>query len=62
LMRRVAEILVASTRRTGYEHPNLRAAFSNYLTLLQTMGWSEDQIRDVVENLQDGGAPGSAAR
>lgn len=61
-MRRVVEILVASTGRIGYEHPNLRAAFSNYSTLLQPMGWSEDQIGDVVENLQDGGAPGSAAR
>jgi len=44
LSRRVVDIFVNSSRTTGHQHPHLRAAINNYTTLLQTMGWSEDQI------------------
>jgi hypothetical protein len=56
LMRRAVEILVASTARTGHEHPNLRAALNNYSELLQAMGWSENQIAEASAKLLEYGS------
>jgi len=38
LMRRAVTILLTFTRKTGYEHPRLRAAQENHRELLTAMG------------------------
>jgi hypothetical protein len=45
LYRRALEIFLQFTRDTGHEHTNLRAAASNYTSLLIQMGYSEKQLR-----------------
>jgi tetratricopeptide (TPR) repeat protein len=51
LMRRHVVIFLDFTRRTGHEHPHLRAAFMNYAALLQEMGRSEEEIKAALEAL-----------
>ena len=42
-MKRVVEIFIDFTRRTGHRHPHLMDAFDNYTGLLVEMGDSQDQ-------------------
>jgi len=51
LMRRHLVIFLDFTRRTGHEHPNLRAALSHYVGLLQAMGRSDAEIEATIEAL-----------
>jgi tetratricopeptide (TPR) repeat protein len=51
LMRRALVILLDFTRRTGHEHPQLRAVFRNYRLLLQEMGKSDTEIKAVIAAL-----------
>jgi tetratricopeptide (TPR) repeat protein len=44
LMRRHLEIFLKFTRVTGHSHPHLQAATGNYVTLLEAMGHSREQI------------------
>ena len=53
-MRRHVAIFLAFTRRTGHEHPHLRAAFGSYAGLLGQMGRSEGEIRAAIEGLLAG--------
>ena len=46
--KRVVEILIDFTRRTGHQHPHLMDAFDNYTGLLVEMGDSQDQARAKV--------------
>jgi hypothetical protein len=48
LMKRMLEIFIDFTRRTGHRHPHLMAAANNYSVLLVEMGDSEDQARAKV--------------
>jgi tetratricopeptide (TPR) repeat protein len=52
LMRRHLIIFLDFTRRTGHEHPHLRAAFGNYRNLLHAMGKSDAEIEAAMEALQ----------
>ena len=52
-MRRHVEIFLAFTRRTGHEHPHLRAAFENYSLLLEAMGRTETEIAATLAALGD---------
>jgi tetratricopeptide (TPR) repeat protein len=44
LARRAVEILVTFSQSTGHQHPHLKTALNNYISLLLATGWSEDQI------------------
>jgi hypothetical protein len=50
LMRRHLLIFMACSKQ-GFEHPNLQAAFGNYISLLQAMGLSEDEITAKVQEV-----------
>jgi tetratricopeptide (TPR) repeat protein len=52
LMRRVVEIFLAFTQATGHEHPHLRAAFRNFIDLLQQMGHSEAEAEAQLSALK----------
>jgi tetratricopeptide (TPR) repeat protein len=52
LMRRHLVIFLDFSRRTGHEHPHLRAAFGNYAGLLKAMGKSEAEIEATIEALK----------
>ncbi|HVP63830.1 MAG TPA: hypothetical protein VMT82_02975 [candidate division Zixibacteria bacterium] len=43
-MRRHLKIFLKFTRVTGHSHPHLQAATGNYVTLLEAMGHSREQI------------------
>ena len=45
-MRRLVEILLSLTARTGHQHPNLLASFGNYTRLLVAMGRS-DRVAEI---------------
>jgi hypothetical protein len=49
LMRRVVRIFLTFTNSTGHIHFNLRAAFENYIGLLEAMELSDE----VTQRLQD---------
>jgi hypothetical protein len=51
LMRRMVEILLKSTRATGYQHPHLEVAINNYAELLQAMGRSREQIMATLHEM-----------
>ena len=51
LMCRVVEILLNFTRATGHQHPYLQTTLNNYITLLQTLGQSREQIAETIEAL-----------
>jgi hypothetical protein len=51
LMRRHLVIFLDFTRRTGHEHPHLRAATGNYWGLLQEMGKSDTEIETAITEL-----------
>jgi len=51
LMRRALAIFLDFTRRTGHEHPHLRAAFNNYRHLLAKMGQAPAEIEAVIAAL-----------
>ncbi|MFL6235247.1 MAG: tetratricopeptide repeat protein, partial [Thermoanaerobaculia bacterium] len=51
LMRRQLAIFIVFMRRTGYEHPHLRAAIGNYWGLLQEMGKSDIEIEAAMAAL-----------
>ena len=51
LMRRHLIIFLDFTRRTGHEHPYLRAGFDNYWDLLQEMGKSDSEIEAAIAAL-----------
>lgn len=46
---RVVEILVAFERDSGYEHPNLRFALANYISVLTSAGLSEEEAIARIE-------------
>ncbi|MFN9630339.1 MAG: tetratricopeptide repeat protein, partial [Cyanobacteriota bacterium] len=50
LMRRMVEIFIAFSKQ-GYQHPNLEAGLSNYITLLQAMGLPESKIQAKINGL-----------
>ena len=52
LSRRHVMIFLDFTRRTGHEHPHLRAALANYLGLLKALGRSEAGIQAELDRLQ----------
>jgi tetratricopeptide (TPR) repeat protein len=51
LMRRNLAILLNNTRVTGHLHPNLRAGFLNYNSLLTELSLSQEEIRERVATL-----------
>jgi hypothetical protein len=51
LFRRTVQILIEFRRRTGHEHPNLRADLANYRGLLQALGKTPEQIEQQVDEL-----------
>ncbi|HEV7669417.1 MAG TPA: tetratricopeptide repeat protein [Thermoanaerobaculia bacterium] len=51
LARRMLKILLEFGRRTGHEHPNLRAARANYAALLEEMGKSPAEVETAMESL-----------
>jgi tetratricopeptide (TPR) repeat protein len=51
LMRRHLVIFLNFTRRTGHEHPHLRAALGNYRRLLQRMGKTDAEIEEAFAML-----------
>jgi hypothetical protein len=51
LSQRVVVILLQFTRRTGYPHPHLEAAISNYTGLLIQMGYREDEVAARLKRL-----------
>jgi hypothetical protein len=51
LMKRALIILLNFTRRTGHVHPHLKAVFGNYITLLEEMGRSEEEIRATLREI-----------
>jgi len=48
LMRRHLEILLRFKRNSGYQHPNLETAFSNYIGLLEEMGDTKEQMKEKI--------------
>ena len=50
-MRRMVTIFLDFTRRTGHDHPHLRAAFGNYKTLLRAMGRNEAEVQEEIAGL-----------
>ena len=50
-MRRALVILLQSFKRTGREHPQLRAAAVNYTALLVDMGLGPDEINQRLNEL-----------
>lgn len=50
-LRRVVDILLKFTKATGYKHPNLEFATVSYINLLQTMGKSQEEIRQSLSEL-----------
>ncbi|MFI0403314.1 MAG: tetratricopeptide repeat protein [Cyanobium sp.] len=51
LMRRMVEIFIAFSKQV-YQHPNLEAGLSNYITLLQEMGLPDPEIQAKLQALQ----------
>jgi tetratricopeptide (TPR) repeat protein len=51
LSRRHVAIFLNFTRRTGHEHPHLRAALANYRGLLEALGRSENDIQAEIDQL-----------
>ena len=51
LMRRMVKIFLKFTRTTRHPHPHLEAAANNYGRLLQAMGRSPEEARDIVLKL-----------
>ena len=51
LFRRAVQILIEFQRRTGHEHPNLRAGLANYVGLLEALGKTPDQIEQQLREL-----------
>jgi uncharacterized protein YcsI (UPF0317 family) len=45
-------IFLDFTRRTGHEHPHLRAALANYASILKAMGRSKPKIQAQLMVLQ----------
>jgi hypothetical protein len=54
LTRRHVVIFLEFTRRTGHEHPHLRAGLANYVALLRQLGRSEADIQAELEGLKAG--------
>ncbi len=52
LSRRHLLIFLDFTRRTGHEHPHLRAALVNYAGILKAMGRSKPKIQAQLRALQ----------
>ena len=60
LMRRAVQTSTKFQRRTGYEHLNLRTGLSDYVSLLQAMGRTEEQIQQQLHKLEESlGSEGS---
>jgi hypothetical protein len=51
LSRRHLLILLAFSKQ-GFEHPHLQDALANYISLLQAMGRSEDEINAKVQEIE----------
>jgi len=52
LMKRVVEIFLKFTRQTGHKHPHLEDAIGNYRDLLTSMGYSEDEIKTRLKEME----------
>lgn len=52
LSRRMVGIFLDFTRRTGHEHPHLRAVLANYAGILKAMGRSKPKIQAQLRALQ----------
>jgi tetratricopeptide (TPR) repeat protein len=50
LMRRNVEILIAFSQQ-GFQHPNLEAGLSNYISLLQDLGLTNSEIQARLQAL-----------
>ncbi len=50
-MARVVSIFLDFTRRMGHPHRHLQAAVANYAWLRQTMGRSDPEIRQQLDDL-----------
>ena len=51
LMRRALTIVSEFTRRTGHEHPYLKAFSANYRGFLEDLGKSKAEIEETIEAL-----------
>ncbi len=51
LMRRSVVIFANSSRVAGFEHPRLRDAINGYAYLLQTMGWTREQVLTQLQEI-----------
>jgi tetratricopeptide (TPR) repeat protein len=49
LLRRALAILAQTTRRDGFEHPQLRTVLLNYADLLKAVGKSQEEIMAAIE-------------
>jgi len=52
LMRRGLTILLRFAAATGHQHPNLDAGLGNWLSVLDAMGQSHDQMRAAMAAVQ----------
>jgi hypothetical protein len=50
-MRRHLEIFLKFTRATGHPQPHLKDAFVNYAGLLQAMGRSEAEVKQILADV-----------
>ena len=44
-------VFLKHTIQTGHQHPNLNATVNNYTSLLMQMGFSQEQVRDRLNEL-----------
>ena len=51
LLRRVLEIFLDFSRTTGYPHPHLQKAITNYTSLLKAMGYTTEEILLQIQKL-----------
>jgi len=51
LMRQSLVILIQTSSRTGYEHEHLNTVITNYMSLLQSVGWSDADIQAEIDCL-----------
>jgi hypothetical protein len=51
LSRRVVEMFLLFTMRTGHEHPHLNTVLEKYMSLLAAMGHNEEESKVTIEKL-----------
>jgi tetratricopeptide (TPR) repeat protein len=51
VLKRVVDILINFSVATGHAHPHLENVVGNYADLLDTMGWSTEQIMEQLRKM-----------